>query len=114
MDLEYKKSIVRYYDATRLDYRILWFGKKNRSVHFGYYDHEVKTHHEALLNLNKIMAIKSEVKNGDIILDAGCGQGGSSVWLAENYNVKVSGITLVPHQVEKAKKHARKTNKRNL
>ena len=113
MDLEYKKSIVSYYDATRLDYRILWFGKKNRSVHFGYYDHEVKTHHEALLNLNKIMALKAEVKNGDIILDAGCGQGGSTVWLAENYNVKVSGITLVPHQVEKAKKHARKSKAHN-
>jgi len=109
MDLEYKKSIVSYYDATRLDYRLLWFGKKNRSVHFGYYDHTVKTHHEALLNLNKVMAIKSGVKEGDIILDAGCGQGGSSVWLAENYKVNVTGITLVPHQVEKAKKHALKS-----
>jgi len=113
MDLEYKKSIVSYYDATRLDYRLLWFGKKNRSVHFGYYDHKVKTHHEALLNLNKVLAQKGGVKDGDIILDAGCGQGGSSVWLAENYNVQVTGITLVPHQVEKAKKHALKSNVNN-
>jgi tocopherol O-methyltransferase len=109
MDLEYKKSIVNYYDATRLDYRLLWFGKKNRSVHFGYYDHEVRTHDKALLNLNKVMATKSCVKDGDIILDAGCGQGGSSVWLAENYNVQVTGITLVPHQVEKAQKNALKS-----
>lgn len=108
MDLEYKKSIISYYDATRLDYRILWFGKRNRSVHFGYYDSEVKTHHDALLNLNKIMALKGGVKDGDTILDAGCGQGGSSVWLAENYNVTVSGITLVPHQVKKAAKNAAK------
>jgi cyclopropane fatty-acyl-phospholipid synthase-like methyltransferase len=108
MDLEYKNSIIGYYDATRLDYRILWFGSKNRSVHFGFYDHEVKTHGEALLNLNKVMARKSEVKHGDIILDAGCGQGGSAVWLAENYDVQVSGITLVPHQVIKAQKHAKK------
>ena len=108
MDLEYKKSIVSYYNATRLDYKFLWFGKKNRSVHFGYYDNEVKTHHEALFNLNKVMAQKSAVKNGDVILDAGCGQGGSSVWLAQNFNVHVTGITLVPHQVKKAKKNARK------
>jgi len=106
MDREYRKSIVNYYDATQLDYSILWFGKKNRSVHFGYYDQEVKTHDEALLNLNKVLAQKGEVKDGDIILDAGCGQGGSSVWLAENYDVQVSGITLVPHQVKKAKKNA--------
>jgi len=108
MDLEYNKSIVSYYDNTRLDYRILWFGKKNRSVHFGYYDHEIKSHGEALLNLNKVLAQKSGVKDGDIILDAGCGHGGSSVWLAENYNVQVTGITLVPHQVIKARNAARK------
>jgi tocopherol O-methyltransferase len=108
MDLEYNKSTVSYYDNTRLDYRILWFGKKNRSVHFGYYDHEIKSHGEALLNLNKVLAQKSGVKDGDIILDAGCGHGGSSVWLAENYNVQVTGITLVPHQVIKARNAARK------
>lgn len=109
MDLEYKKSIISYYDATRLDYRILWFGKKNRSVHFGYYDHKVKTHSEALLNLNNVMARKCGVTDGDIILDAGCGQGGSAVWLAENFNVQVKGITLVPHQVKKAEKNAHKS-----
>lgn len=113
MDIEYKKSIVSYYDATQLDYKFLWFGKKNRSVHFGYYDHEVKTHHESLLNLNKVMAQKSGVKNGDVILDAGCGQGGSAVWLAQNYHVQVTGITLVPHQVKKAQKNARKSKVQN-
>jgi tocopherol O-methyltransferase len=107
MDLEYKKSIVSYYDATRLDYKLLWFGRKNRSVHFGYYDNEVKSHKEALLNLNKVMAKKCGVRDGDVILDAGCGQGGSSVWLAVNYNVQVTGITLVPHQVKKAQINAR-------
>ena len=108
MDAEYRKSIVSYYDNTRLDYRILWFGKRNRAVHFGYYNHEVKSHGEALLNLNKVLALKGGVKDGDIILDAGCGQGGSSVWLAENYNVQVTGITLVPHQVIKGQKTARR------
>lgn len=108
MDAEYRRSIISYYDNTRLDYRILWFNKKSSSVHFGYYDREVKTHEEALVNLNKVLALKGGVKDGDIILDAGCGRGGSSIWLAENYNVKVTGITLVPHQVRKAQKAARK------
>lgn len=107
MEAEYIKSIVSYYDNTRLDYRILWFGSKNRAVHFGYYDHNVKTHDAALLNLNKVMAEKSGVRNGDLILDAGCGHGGSAIWLAENYDVHVEGITLVPHQVKKAQKSAR-------
>ncbi len=110
MDLEYKKSIVSYYDNTRLDYRFLWFGKNNRSVHFGFYDSEVQTHDDALMNLNKIMATKIGIDNGDKILDAGCGQGGSSIWMAENFDVGVTGITLVPHQVKIANREAKKRN----
>lgn len=113
MDLEYKKSIVSYYNATRFDYKFLWFGKKNWSVHFGYYDQDITSHHEALLNLNKVMAQRSGVKNGDTILDAGCGQGGSAVWLARNFNVQVTGITLVPHQVKKAQKNALRNRVQN-
>lgn len=106
----HKKRIIKYYDATRLDYRVLWFRDKNRSVHFGYYDNGITDHGEALLKMNEVMATKAGIGKGDIILDAGCGQGGSSCWLAENYNVRVKGITLVPHQVEKAKKHAARLN----
>ena len=113
MDLEYKNSIVSYYDNTRLDYRILWYGNNNKAVHFGHYGNGVKSHAEALVNLNKVMAVKSGVKDGDIILDAGCGRGGSSVWLAQNFNVEVTGITLVPHQVEKARKAALKSQLEN-
>jgi cyclopropane fatty-acyl-phospholipid synthase-like methyltransferase len=109
VDLDYKQSIINYYDATRLDYRILWFRDKNRSVHFGYYDDEVKDHNTALHNMNKVMAERAGIKKGDTVLDAGCGQGGSAVWLANEYDVHVKGITLVPHQVAKAKKHARKS-----
>ena len=108
MDFEYKKSIVSYYDNTRLDYRFLWFRNKTKSVHFGFFDEGVNDHADSLLNLNNAMASKINVADGDIILDAGCGQGAGSVWLAEKYDVKVSGITLVPHQVKIAKKEARK------
>ena len=108
MDFEYKKSIVKYYDNTRLDYRFLWFRKNNRSVHFGYHDDSAKSHDDALHNLNRVLAQKGDIKNGDVILDAGCGQGGSSIWLAENFDVEVAGITLVPHQVKIANNEAKK------
>jgi tocopherol O-methyltransferase len=106
MDLEYKKAIISYYDNTRLEYKWLWFRNNIKSVHFGFYDDEAKSHSDALVNLNKVLAKKGGVKSGDVILDAGCGQGGSAIWLAENFQVEVSGITLVPHQVEIAKKDA--------
>jgi cyclopropane fatty-acyl-phospholipid synthase-like methyltransferase len=108
METVYKESIVKYYDNTRLDYRWLWLNKKNRSVHFGYYNDGINSHDEALLNLNRELAKRAEIRDGDIILDAGCGQGGSAFWLAENFKVTVSGITLVPHQVKIAQKDAKR------
>lgn len=108
MDLDYKNSIISYYDNTRLDYRLLWYRNNYNSVHFGFYDDQVTSHKDALINLNKVLATNGEIRDGDIILDAGCGRGGSSIWLADNFDVKVEGITLVPHQVEKAKKLASK------
>jgi cyclopropane fatty-acyl-phospholipid synthase-like methyltransferase len=108
IDKDYRKSIIKYYDNTRLDYWILWYNKDNLSVHFGYYDDNTKNHGDALMNLNKVMAKEAGIKDGDIVLDAGCGQGGSSMWLANNFNVNVTGISLVPHQIKKATKIARK------
>ena len=108
MDFEYKKSIVSYYDNTRMDYRFLWFRNKTKSVHFGFFDEHVTTHADSLLNLNSAMAKRVNISDGDVILDAGCGQGAGSLWLAENFDVRVSGITLVPHQVKIAQRQARK------
>lgn len=108
MDKQYKDSIISYYDNTRLDYSILWFRKKNRSVHFGYYDEHAQSHSDALINLNRVMAQKINLSDGDTVLDAGCGQGGSSVWMAENYRVHVSGVSIVPHQIRIAIREAQK------
>lgn len=106
MNTDYKQSIIDYYNNTQLDYRWLWFRNGSRSVHFGYYDDGVTSHSDALVNMNRRMARKVSIQDGDTILDAGCGQGDSALWLAEQYDVRVTGITLVPHQVEIARKEA--------
>ena len=106
MDTAYRNSIVAYYDKTRMDYRWLWLNRKNRSVHFGYYDEQHTTHSEALENLNREMAKRAAIAPTDHVLDAGCGQGGSAFWLAEEVGCRVDGITLVPHQVKMAQKGA--------
>ncbi|MEE9397319.1 MAG: methyltransferase domain-containing protein [Methylococcales bacterium] len=92
-------DIIRYYDHTQSDYGLLWLDKNNRAVHFGYYDENAKKHHDALANLNRVLADMAGIKENETVLDAGCGQGGSSVWLAENRGVKVIGITPVESQV---------------
>lgn len=100
--------IVTYYDNTRLEYRVLWVNGRNRALHFGYYDSSSLSHSDALANMNKTMAEKIGLCKEDIVLDAGCGQGGSALWIAEHIGAHVHGVTLVPHQVEKAKDEAKR------
>jgi tocopherol O-methyltransferase len=49
-----------------------------------------------------------------LILDAGCGVGGSSIWLARNIGSKTSGITLVEKQLDLAKKFAKEKGVKDL
>lgn len=93
-------DIIAYYDQTRWDYGLLWLNGKNRAVHFGYYDENVRTHNEALINLNRVLARKALIRSGERVLDAGCGQGGSCAWLAETVGAEVIGITPVASQVK--------------
>ena len=51
-----------------------------------------------------------KIKKSDIILDAGCGVGGSAIWLAKNYDVKVVGITISKQQVKEAQRLSRINN----
>lgn len=102
-----QKSIVAYYDNTWLDYRVLWINKKDRALHFGYYETFKETHSEALIKLNQQMAQRAGISGSDNVLDAGCGQGGSSLWLAANIGCQVVGVTLVPHQQEVASREAK-------
>jgi cyclopropane fatty-acyl-phospholipid synthase-like methyltransferase len=97
-----KDDISRYYDLSEVHYRKIWKLDRSHSLHYGYWDSSVKNFHEALLNLNKILAEIAEIKKGENILDAGCGIGGSSIWLAKERNCRVTGISLNEKQIAKA------------
>jgi tocopherol O-methyltransferase len=70
------------------------------AMHYGFWDKETSNHAEALINMNRALATRAEVRPGDHVLDAGCGIGGSAIWLARDFGVRVVGITLVPSEVE--------------
>ncbi len=97
-----KNDIARYYDLSEVHYRKIWKLDKSRSLHYGYWDSSVKNFHEALLNINKVLAEAAQIKEGEKILDAGCGVGGSAIWLAKEKNCPVTGISLNENQINKA------------
>lgn len=96
-----------YYDQTWLDYRTFWFRPGNYAIHFGYWDETTRSHADSLVAMNRVMAQRVAVRDGDYILDAGCGVGSAAIWLAENYLVRVTGITIVASQVNYAHEYAR-------
>lgn len=52
------------------------------------------------------VARKLELKEGDRVLDVGCGWGGFPLWAATKHGASVLGITLSPPQAEKARQRA--------
>lgn len=101
-----REAIVGYYDETWLDYRLLWLNRDNLAVHFGYTDEGTRGHTAALKNMNRVLADRVQIQPGERVLDAGCGVGGSSLWLATERGARVVGITLAPRQVAMARSHA--------
>jgi cyclopropane fatty-acyl-phospholipid synthase-like methyltransferase len=98
--------VSAYYDETWLDYRMLWLRPQNRAIHFGYWDEHTRNHAQSLLDMNRVLATQLGVRSGQRILDAGCGVGGSAIWLARTYGVDVIGITPVASQVVRARRYA--------
>lgn len=104
--MELDERIKRYYDENQVLYNLLWMNRENFSMHYGFWDSNTKKLNEALLNENGVVAEKLNIRDSDTILDAGCGVGGTGIWLAKNYGVNVTGITLSEKQVKLAKRNA--------
>lgn len=109
------QTIRDYYDYTLPFYKWFWHGdSESYALHYGFWEKGTKNLKEALLNTNKFIADKVNLTSNDTVLDAGCGIGGSSIWIAINYKAKVVGITLSDKQVKKAKQLAEANNVNDL
>lgn len=100
------RDIIAYYDHTRYDYDQAWLRGESLAVHFGFYDCQHRRHLEALENTNKVLARLAGITAGERVLDAGCGRGGSAIWLAKHKKAEVVGVTPVRTQVEEAQRQA--------
>ena len=105
-----QQKVVRYYtnSETKLGFDYVLWGSK----HFGFYptgkvDVSEK---EAQILHQDLVAKNLDLKENQIVLDAGCGQGVVSTYLAKKYGPKIFGITLVPFEVERAKERAKNLN----
>ena len=102
----YHKNIVDYYAATENAYKDSWDLNNSFAIHYGYWDEEVKSFPQSLLRMNEVMMEAGKIRSTDKVLDAGCGIGGSSIFLAERIGCEVTGISLSERQISKAKEVA--------
>jgi tocopherol O-methyltransferase len=102
------EEIIAYYDSCEFDYRLLWDLDYSHAMHVGYWDEHTRTLRDALRRENEILAERASIQESDRILDAGCGVGGSSFYLAQKYGCEVVGITLSAKQAATARLQAEK------
>ncbi len=107
INTKYYDEIVNYYDTCNVDYKIMWRLERCLAMHYGYWDDTTKTVSDALLRENQILAQRANIQKHHKVLDAGCGVGGSSIWLANNIGCEALGITLSQAQVGQCKKNAK-------
>ena len=113
MSAEPLSEIAAYYDYTEPFYRRFWH-KETGGVHYGLWEPGTKHLRDALLNTNRVLADIAEVCSHDTVLDAGCGVGGSALWLAARTGAHVTGITIsdkqlaVAHNAQTRSPHADK------
>jgi sterol 24-C-methyltransferase len=109
-----KISAVRgYFErlGSRLGYDLLLGGVK----HFGFYPKgkENISEREAQSLMQDLLARKLALKRGQLVLDAGCGQGRVGTYLAQKYSCRLIGITITPFEVGRAKQLARELDLEN-
>jgi cyclopropane fatty-acyl-phospholipid synthase-like methyltransferase len=102
------KAVIRYYEETDWDHRYVWHRGPYQAAHFGIYDETARNHKAALINTNEVMARIAGITPGMQILDAGCGWGGSALWLAKEKKVKVIGVNITGYQINECKDKAKR------
>lgn len=102
----YHKNIIDYYQATENAYKDSWDLNNSLAIHYGYWDGKVKSFPQSLARMNEVMIEAAVIRYSDKILDAGCGIGGSSIFLAQQLGCTVTGISLSERQISKARELA--------
>ncbi|MBC2705566.1 class I SAM-dependent methyltransferase, partial [Desulfobacula sp.] len=94
---EKEKENIEYHYNVPSDFYQLFLGE-TMGYTCGYYVNENATMDNAQNEKMDIICRKLRLKNGEKLLDIGCGWGNFAVYAAKHYNVSVTGITLSSEQ----------------
>ncbi|MGM8272028.1 class I SAM-dependent methyltransferase [Clostridium perfringens] len=107
-----KKDIAHHYDIGN-DFYSLWLDK-TMSYSCGYFKNPTDTLYDAQMNKIHHILKKLNLKEGQHLLDIGCGWGYLIIEAAKLYKVKALGITLSEEQFKKAKERIKQEGLKDL
>ncbi|CCQ50685.1 methyltransferase domain-containing protein [Crocosphaera watsonii] len=99
------EKIAKFYDTSSN----LWEKTWGEHMHHGYYGRGGNyklDRRQAQINLIEELLIWADIKEVSNLVDVGCGIGGSTLYLAERFNTKATGITLSSVQANRATERA--------
>jgi tocopherol O-methyltransferase len=99
------QQIREFYDASSGLWEQIW----GEHMHHGYYGadgQQQKERRQAQIDLIEELLSWADIRSPQAILDVGCGIGGSSLYLAQKFNARTTGITLSPVQANRATERA--------
>lgn len=99
---ELKARVRRYYQAATEDYLKYYQADWHHHMHYGF-DRDLPKGGNPTEHMVRYLARLAGLKAGERLLDAGCGVGGSSIFLAREFGLKCVGITLMENQARLAR-----------
>ena len=90
-------DVRAYYDSEQASYSRYW---SRTALHYGLWYDDTNSLAEAILNTDKFVAEALTINSTDVVLDAGCGVGGTTQFIAETTGAQLEGITLSPVQLK--------------
>ncbi|MFI7025686.1 SAM-dependent methyltransferase [Micromonospora sp. NPDC049900] len=97
-------ELSRLYDSTAALSQVFIDGQEHLS--YWYDDRDDTPVVEAARRITRKVGDAIDLRPGEHVLDAGCGVGAPAVQLAEEYGVRVTGVTVSPVQVQEARGRA--------
>lgn len=113
---EHEKIVGEFYNKVWPEFVRWWNAEEILGIHYAYYDNKTKSFKDAIYNMNNLVGkfLHLTDNNSMNILDAGCGVGGTSIYLGKKHpNCNFTGVTIAPDQIQLANKFSKERNAPN-